>query len=147
MQRTLIVVDDSTWRLKLHELITDKKKVMIGFRSKTQMKSITTWLMNNHTNTQILKVDSDTSKEEMVRIFGDINLAVLNVDVFCFTSKLLTGADIQVPFDNVMFHAGSMFGPCPREAFQMMIRARKVVDSDIYVTLPQVGETNKNKKK
>jgi hypothetical protein len=51
MQRTLIVVDETTWMLKLHELITDKKKVMIGFRSKTQMKSITTWLMNNHTNT------------------------------------------------------------------------------------------------
>ncbi len=145
LQRQIALVEDlSTFYANIHLDITEGRKIMIIFREKKEMQ---TWLdaeLNKGDFTH-LKIDGEPPETEVKAVFEDIDAAVREVQVLCFTSKVTTGADIQEKFHRVYAHCKTRFGPTAREVYQMIGRARRVEHPEILVLLPTplfAGDSN-----
>jgi hypothetical protein len=64
-----------------------------------------------------------------------------------FTSKVLVGADILIPFHRLYLDANGYRGPTPRQMIQMLGRGRVCNTGEILVTMPRPKKTSEAKKK
>lgn len=142
LPRTICFVDKSTWTKRVIEHAVAGKKLMLPFRSKSEMHAVKVVIeeacKTHGISLNIVAISSDSPKEDMA-MFKNINTAVLTIDIFMFTSKCTVGADIQVFFDKVFIHADAAGGPTPLQMYQMLGRARNVRDCVVEVC---IGSSN-----
>jgi hypothetical protein len=148
LQRAIVVVDQITFMATLDKDVMEGRKIMIVFRSKNDMLA---WLAGQAGTREglgllpltYIAISKDSTDEEML-IFQHIDTALADVQVFCFTSKLTSAADIQLLFYRVYVHGGNQsdWGPTAREVYQMIGRARNVHDPNVMVLLPSATEND-----
>ena len=135
LERTIALVDANSWYNCVNRDIKAGRKLFLVFRGQKEMRSwIAAQLARGHFTHQA--VDSETPEEEVQKIFEDVNASVRAVQVFCITSKVTTGADIQVESHRIYANCAVWKGPVARDVYQMIGRARKVENSEVVVTLP-----------
>ncbi len=116
---------------------------MLVYRQKDQMRACLDAVTSDQPHMQkdpgnpeftpILSFDGDSSDEEMKLFeFIDDTIDRRSVRLLAITSKVLCGADIQVPFHRVYVHCGHGTGPTSREVFQVLGRCRNCV-SGVYM--------------
>ena len=147
LKRAIVVVNEPMWLFNVDRDIQAGEKLIIIFRSKIDMDSWHIAQTSKGAFTSI-SISGESTPEEM-QIFQDIDTALRDVQVFCYTSKVTTAADIQLPFHREYVHGGSRSnqGPTAREVYQMAHRARNLVNPEIFVVLPSVltgTETREN---
>ena len=110
LERTIALVDANSWYNCVNRDIKAGRKLFLVFRGQKEMRSwIAAQLARGHFTHQA--VDSETSEEEVQKIFEDVNASVRAVQVFCITSKVTTGADIQVEFHRIYANCAVWKGP------------------------------------
>ena len=99
-------------------------RLLLLFRSKTEMRNIMEYIKSIVEDCKILSFDGDSTVEHM-EFFTNINSVMTDYQLCCFTSKVTVSADIQVPFDGVYVFAITR-GCSYRDVAQMIGRARQL---------------------
>jgi hypothetical protein len=135
LPRKIAAVPLTEWMQSLKTALQTQKRVMVAFRSKSDLQTVTETVKQWFPQLKYLAFSSDSTETDM-EAFQRINEEAERVQLLCFTSKVTVGADIQTRFDQVYLHAHSIGGCTAREAFQMIGRARNVTDTTVRVVFP-----------
>jgi len=135
LPRELRIMSETAWMKALLLCLQMGRRAMVAFRSKKDMEVVLKAIKKDIPNLGTLEFSSDSTEEDM-KAFQNINEAVGQVQLLCFTSKVTVGADIQTCIDEIFVHAKAVHGCTARDIFQMIGRARNVTDATIRVVLP-----------
>jgi hypothetical protein len=103
------------------------KKVLLVFRSKSQMYEVLKAINGNH-----LAIHGATMMS--------INHLLDDINVLAYTTKVTVGADIQVLFGSVYLFADSRKGCSARDMIQQMGRARNIEQEVGQIAFPVIDQ-------
>lgn len=135
LQRKLAMVNAETLYALAHNDIVDGHKLFMVFRSKADLHA---WLKTELEKGVFpyLVIDGDTTDKDLAKLFENIDATLRDVQVVLITSKVTTGADINVPFYRIYAFCDTFGGPTPLDVHQMLGRPRKVTSNEVIISLP-----------
>ena len=160
LKRKVIYTDNPTMMQSIRDDMENNRNVMVCFKS---CERLTNWLEQDISG-QYYKTDdgkkvqlklglkygvrsfsSNTTTEEM-KVFENINDLPSEGLFLAFTSKVLVGADILIPFHRLYLDANGFRGPTARQMIQMLGRGRVCETGEIMVSMPQPKKTSLKQK-
>ena len=161
LKRKVVYTDEHTWRSTLLDDMANNRNAMVCFKS---CKKLMAWYNTviddefyiNEAGEKVevklgvkfaVKSFSSESKDSDMEIFENINDLPPTGLFLAFTSKVLVGADILIPFHRLYLDANGYRGPTPRQMIQMLGRGRVCTTGEILVTMPRPKKTSEAKKK
>lgn len=137
MRRTFVFLNDDLWWCRLKECVMSRVKVVICCGSASDAIGIPTVLggmlpddMIDSRRTVVITARGDD--DTMNAIFRDFDGAMRVTDIMIYTSKVSVGLDIRIPVGKV-FVLPRTRTVTPRETYQMVCRARALVDKEVLV--------------
>lgn len=160
LKRKVIYTDTPTMMRSIRDDMENNRNVMVCFKS---CERLTNWLEQDisgqyYTNDDgkevqlklglkygVRSFSSNTTTEEM-KVFENINDLPSEGLFLAFTSKVLVGADILIPFHRLYLDANGFRGPTARQMIQMLGRGRVCETGEIMVSMPQPKKTSLKQK-
>ena len=160
LKRKVIYTDQSTMLRSIQDDMENNRNVMICFKSCERLNN---WLEHDisgqyYTNSDGKKIQlklglkygvrsfSSHSTSEEMKVFENINDLPRDGLFMAFTSKVLVGADILIPFHRLYLDGHGFRGPTARQMIQMLGRGRVCQTGEIMVTLPLPRKTSMKQK-
>jgi hypothetical protein len=160
LKRKVVYTDSHTWMHNVMDDMSNNRNIMVCFKSCTRLQ---TWYDRDianeyYTNENgdrvqaklgikfgVRTFSSDTSSSEM-KVFENINDLPKTGLFLAFTSKVLVGSDILIPFHRLYLEANGFRGPTARQMLQMLGRGRVCTTGEIMVTMPRPKPTSMKQK-
>lgn len=148
-----IIFKENEMKNMIYTDIEEDKKICIAMLSKTDAKTMNEVISKRYPDKNILCIWSGAYNHngkivelsDKQRILLNIEKFIIdnNIDIWIYTPSVKTGLSVNYEEDGGYFHKLYMItnkiSCVPREAIQMLFRARNLIDSTITILLPKLS--------
>ena len=138
---TVKFTDYNSWLIKIDELVSHNKKLIIPMASNNKAKDLKQTIRKNHPEKSVLLIHKETSEEDkMVQIYN-VDEEWTKYDIVIYTPSVCMGVsyDVKNNFDYICAYGchGSLGA---QEFCQMLHRCREPKNKVIYLTIDNYRE-------